>query len=142
MARRKKQRRSNPNKNAISIINTVEGIMVANTWTSALFNNDIWPFLTAGTPLNPDLKWTAQGAANITLKELLLWPSDATGGVTEGNSRMEMIQSNMDGEWANTIIKSVLIGVGGKIIRKGARRPIRIGNKLLKQAGLRSMVRF
>ena len=146
MARRKKQRRSNPNKNAISVINAVEGVMIANVWTNALFKNDAWTFLTAGTALNPDARWIGQGEDVISLKELIMWPPGATtGGVEAGAvtaSRLEVIQNNASGEWFNATIQSTLIGVGGRVLRKVARKPIRMGNKLLKQAGLRSMVRF
>jgi len=142
MARRKKQRRSNPNKNAISIINAVEGVMVANVWTTALFQNDAWSFLTAGTVLNPDTSWTGQGTTVMSLKELIMWPASATGGSMEGDTRLEVITSNFKGAWFNAFYQSTLIGVGGKLLRKVARKPIRMGNKLLKQAGLRSMVRF
>ena len=142
MARRKKQRRSNPNKNAISIINGVEGIMIANVWTNALFKNDAWTFLTAGTALNPATKWTAQGEEVISLKELIQWPSSATDGSGVTSSRLEVIQNNVAGEWFNATIQSTLIGVGGRVLRRAARKPIAMGNKLLKQAGLRSMVRF
>jgi len=143
MARRKKQRRSNPNKNAISIINGVEGVMIANVWTNALFQNDAWTFLTAGTALNPDANWTGQGENVISLKELIMWPFSATGnGQAVTASRLEVIQNNVSGEWFNATIQSTLIGVGGRVLRKVARKPIAMGNKLLKQAGLRSMVRF
>ena len=142
MARRKKQRRSNPNKNAISIINGVEGVMIANVWTKALFQNDAWTFLTAGTALNPDAAWTGQGENTISLKELIMWPFSATGdGQANTASRLEVIQNNVSGEWFNATIQSTLIGVGGRVLRKVASKPIRMGNKLLKQAGLRSMVR-
>ena len=143
MARRKKQRRSNPNKNAISVINAVEGVMIANVWSKALFQNDAWTFLTAGTPLNPDARWIGQGEAVISLKELIMWPPGATSnGSRVTASRLEVIQNNVSGEWFNAAIQSTLIGVGGRVLRKVARKPIRMGNKLLKQAGLRSMVRF
>ena len=142
MARRKKQRRSNPNKNAISVINAVEGVMIANVWSKALFQNDAWNFLTAGTALNPDARWTGQGEDVISLKELIQWPTSATSGSGVTASRLEVIQNNVSGEWFNAAIQSTLIGVGGRVLRKVARKPIRMGNKLLKQAGLRSMVRF
>ena len=143
MARRKKQRRSNPNKNAISIINGVEGVMIANVWTNALFKNDAWTFLTAGTALNPDARWIGQGEEVISLKELIMWPPGATSDPSRvTSSRLEVIQNNVSGEWFNATIQSALIGVGGRVLRKVARKPIRMGNKLLKQAGLRSMVRF
>ena len=142
MARRKKQRRSNPNKNAISIINGVEGVMIANVWSKAFFQNDAWTFLTAGTVLNPDARWIGQGESVISLKELIMWPAGATEGSGVTASRLEVIQNNVSGEWFNATIQSTLIGVGGRVLRKVARKPIAMGNKLLKQAGLRQMVRF
>ena len=142
MARRKQKRRSNPNKSSISIINGIEGVMIANVWTNALFKNDAWTFLTAGTALNPTARWTGQGENVISLKELIMWAPGATEGSGVTASRLEVIQNNVSGEWFNATIQSTLIGVGGRVLRKVARKPIRMGNKLLKQVGLRSMVRF
>lgn len=116
--------------------------MIANVWTNALFQNDAWNFLTAGTALNPDASWTGQGENVISLKELIMWPAAATSGSTVTASRLEVIQNNVSGEWFNATIQSTLIGVGGRVLRRVARKPIAMGNKLLKQAGLRSMVRF
>jgi len=142
MARRKQKRRSNPNNASISIINGVESLLIANVWSNALFKNDVWSFLTAGTALNPATKWTAQGEEVISLKELIQWPSSATDGSGVTSSRLEVIQNNVSGEWFPAVIQSTLIGVGGTVLRRVARKPIRMGNKLLKQVGLRSMVRF
>jgi len=140
MARRKQKRRSNPNKNAISVINAVEGVMIANVWSNALFANDAWNFLTAGTALNPNAAWTGQGSDVISLKELLMWNSEQT---TPGDkTRLAQIQSNVSGSWFNATIQSALIGAGGQLIRRVARKPIRMGNKVLKQLNLRSLVRF
>jgi hypothetical protein len=130
MARRKKQRRSNPNKNAISIINGVEGVMIANVWSKAFFQNDAWTFLTAGTVLNPDARWIGQGESVISLKELIMWTAGATEGSGVTASRLEVIQNNVSGEWFNATIQSTLIGVGGRVLRKVARKPIAMGNKL------------
>jgi len=72
-----------------------------------------------------------------------MWPFSATAdGQANTASRLEVIQNNVSGEWFNATIQSTLIGVGGRVLRKVARKPIAMGNKLLKQAGLRSMVRF
>jgi hypothetical protein len=116
--------------------------MIANVWSKAFFQNDAWTFLTAGTVLNPDARWIGQGESVISLKELIMWPAGATEGSGVTASRLEVIQNNVSGEWFNATIQSTLIGVGGRVLRKVARKPIRMGNKLLKQVGLRSMVRF
>jgi len=142
MAKRKAKRRRSNGNGSISIINTVEGVMIANVWSKALFNSDAWTFLTAGTPLNPDTNWTAQGTTVVSLRELVTWPSTATGGAMAGDSRLDVITSNIKGEWFPSVINSTLIGVGATVLRKFARKPIRMGNKILKQVGLRDMVRF
>ena len=142
MAKRKAKPRPRRNNSSVSIINTVEGLLVANVWSEALFNTDAWSFLTAGTPLNPDTKWTGQGSHVISLRELVTWPASSTGGSYAGDSRLEVISKNVKGEWFPAVVQSVLIGAGGKVLRKVARKPIRIGNKFLKQFGLRDMVRF
>ena len=142
MAKRKAKPRPRRNNSSVSIINTVEGLMIANVWSKALFNADAWTFLTAGTPLNPDTNWTGQGTTVVSLRELVTWPSSATGGAMAGDSRLEVITSNMKNEWFPTVVNSTLIGVGATVLRKFARKPIRMGNKILKQVGLRDMVRF
>jgi len=142
MAKRKAKRRRSNGNGSISIINTVEGLMIANVWSEALFKNNAWDFLTAGTPLNPDTRWIGQGEARISLRELVTWPPGATTGSTVTASRLEVITDNISGEWFPTVVNSTLIGVGATVLRKFARKPIRMGNKILKQVGLRDMVRF
>ena len=142
MARRKAKPRPRRNNSSISIINAVEGLLVANVWSEALFKNDAWTFLTAGTPLNPDTRWIGQGETVVSLRELVTWPPGASSGSGVTASRLEVISNNVKGEWFPAVVQSVLIGAGGKVLRKVARKPIRIGNKFLKQFGLRDMVRF
>ena len=97
-----------------------------------IFNQDAWSFLTAGTILNPDTKWTAQGESKITLRELLTWPTSATegGGVT--SSRLEVIQKNLMGNVFNAVVQTTLIGFGFKFAKKILRKPIAQGNRLIK----------
>ena len=142
MARKKARKAPRRKNSAISVINAVEGLMVANVWTQAAFKNDAWTFLTAGTALNPSARWIGQGEAVISLKELISWPAGATAGSTVTASRGEVIWNNLESEWFSAVINSTLIGVGGKVLRKVARKPIRMGNKLLKQVGIRDMVRI
>jgi hypothetical protein len=142
MARRKKQKRRSNGNGSISIINAVEGLLLANVFTEGLFKNNAWDFLTAGTGLNPDTKWIGQGEPVISLKELIKWPAGATTGEGVTSSRLEVITRNVEGEWLNMLWQSALIGAGAKVLRRSARRPIRMGNKVLKQLGLRDMVRF
>ena len=142
MARRKKQTKRRRGNSAISITQVAEGLMIANVGTQAMFNTNAWDFLTAGTTLNPNTKWTAQGTKVISLKELIAWPSSATGGSMAGMSAGEVIMSNVKENALQAGISALLIPVGFKVGRRLLRRPISMGNKLLKQAGLRSVVRL
>jgi hypothetical protein len=124
------------------VINAVEGLLIANVWTQAAFKNDAWTFLTAGTGLNPSAKWIGQGEEVISLKELISWPAGATSGSGVTATRGEVVWGNLETEWFSAVVNSALIGVGGKLIRKVARKPIRMANQGLKQLGLRDMVRM
>jgi len=117
--------------------------MQANVWTSAAFNQDAWTFLTAGTILNPDVKWTGQGETRISLRELLTWPASATtdgGAIT--SSRLEVIQKNLMGNVFNAVVQTTLIGFGFKFAKKILRKPISQGNRLIKMAGVADVVRL
>jgi len=143
MARRKAK---NPRRRArftgIKVLTAVEGLMQANVWTSAAFNQDAWSFLTAGTILNPGTKWTAQGEQNITLRELLQWPTSATEGGSVTASRLEVIQKNLMGNVFNAVVQTTLIGFGFKFAKKILRKPIAQGNRLIKMAGVADVVRL
>ncbi len=116
--------------------------MLANVGTQAAFNTNAWEFLTAGTPLNPNTKWTAQGSTTMSLRELIEWPASATGGTHAGKSQGEIIMANLQDNAFNAIVSAIVIPMGFKVGRKVLRKPIRMGNKLLKTAGLRSMVKI
>lgn len=142
MAARKKQTKRRRNNSAISISQVAEGLMIANVGTQAAFNSNAWDFLTAGTTLNPNTKWTGQGSNVISLKELIVWPSSATGGTYAGMTASEVVMDNLKKNALNAGLQAVLIPVGFKVGRRLLRRPISMGNKLLKQAGLRGMVKI
>jgi len=91
--------------------------MQANVWTSAAFKQDAWSFLTAGTVLNPDTRWTAQGESKISLRELLTWPASATEGTSITSSRLEVIQKNLTGNVFNAVVQTTLIGLGFKFAK-------------------------
>ena len=139
--RKKKKTRSRRNS-AISLTGVAEGLMIANVGTQAMFNSNAWDFLTAGTQLNPNTKWTGQGSNVISLKELIVWPSSATGGSYAGMSSSEIIMDNLKKNAVNAGLQALIIPVGFRVGRRLLSRHIRMGNKLLKQAGLRGMVRI
>ena len=142
MPRGKKQKKRRRGNSAISLSGLAEGVMIANVGTQAMFNSNAWDFLTAGTTLNPNTKWTGQGSQVISLKELIVWPSTATGGSFAGMTQGQVVMDNLKNNALQAVISATLIPVGFKLGRRLLRRPITMGNRLLKQAGLRSMVKI
>lgn len=142
MPRKKKQTKRRRNNSAISLSGLAEGIMIANVGTQAAFNTNAWDFITAGTTLNPSTKWTGQGSNVISLKELIVWPSSATGGAYAGMTSSQVVMDNLKKNAVNAGLQALIIPVGFRLGRRLLRRPISMGNRLLKQAGLRSVVRI
>lgn len=150
MARRKtktKRRRDN----ALSLTGTAEAIMLANVGTRAAFNLSAWDWATDG--------WTAassgmaQGPGQLSLHEMIygnksmLLPftvgGQSQGGLTSITTpNMDIVVENIKQNWVPALIQSVAIPVGFRVGKKVLRRPITMGNKLLKQAGLRGMVKI
>lgn len=143
MARKKANNRPRRRKfTGIKVLTAVEALMQANVWTNAAFNEDAWSFLTAGTVLNPDTKWTGQGESKVSLRELLMWPNSATSGAGVTASRFEVIQKNLTGNVFNAVVQTTLIGVGFRFAKKILRKPISQGNRLIKMAGVAEVVRL
>lgn len=142
MARAKKNKPKRRRDTAISITGLAEGLLIANAGSQAAFNTNAWEFLTAGTQLNPNTSWTGQGTKTISLKELIAWPSSATGGTMAGMSQGQVVMSNLKENWMNAVISAVVIPVSFRVSKRLLRRPIAMGNKLLKQGGLRGMVKI
>lgn len=155
MARRKskpKRRRDT----ALSLTGTAEAIMLANVGTRAAFNLSAWDWVTDG--------WTAAssgsatGAGQLSLHEMIYGnqsyitpftiytpggqPTSGGGLTSVTTPNMDIVVENIKQNWAPALIQSVAIPVGFRVGKKLLRRPIAMGNKLLKQAGLRSMVKI
>lgn len=142
MARKKKATRRRTNSRAISLSGLAEGILIANVATQAAFNSGAWDFLTAGTNLNPNTKWTGQGSTVLSLKELMNWSPSRVAGSYAGMSGGEVIMSNLKDNALQAAFSAAIIPIGFKMGRRLLRRPITMGNRLLKQAGLRSVVKI
>lgn len=142
MPRKKKQTKRRSGNSAISISQVAEGLMIANAGSQMAFKSSAWEFLTAGTNLNPNTAWTGQGSTTLSLKEIMNWSPARVSGSYAGMSAGQVIMSNVKENALNFGFQALLIPVGFKLGRRLLRRPISMGNKLLKQAGLRSVVRI
>jgi hypothetical protein len=151
----KKKKTSRKRDRAVSLTGVAEAIMLANVGTQMAFSMNAWDWISDG--------WTsttagrAGGAGQISLHELIYGNFSTAGslGVTlpsgyqAGGSSYAMTQSSGDVVWQNiqsnwmpALVKSIAIPAGFKIGRRALSRPIRMGNKLLKQIGLRGQVKI
>lgn len=144
---------------AISITGLAEGLMLANVATSGLFNlslkdwaMDGWTAGSTGLAAHPNqLSLYEMIYGNASQTTTIAIPS-ATGAYGTGattqtvtltpGSNTEVITQNVRNNWLPMAIQSVAIPVGFRVGKRFLRKPIRLGNKLLKQAGLRGMVKI
>jgi hypothetical protein len=86
----------------------------------------------------------AYGADVLSLKELILRFNTPHGGsgtystMTEG----EIAWKNIQDGWFNAAWQSVAVGAGFRVGRKLLRKPIAQGNRLLKMAGVKDIVKL
>lgn len=142
MPPRKKKKTRTRRNSAISLSGIAEGIMIANVGTQAAFNSNAWDFFTAGTTLNPNTKWTGQGSQVLSLKEIMNWSPARVAGSYAGMSSGEVIMDNLKKNALQMVVSATIIPISFRFGRRLLRRPISQGNKLLKQAGLRSVIRL
>jgi len=157
MARGKKKQKRRKDT-AVSITGLAEGLMLANVATSGLFNlslkdwaMDGWTAGSTGLAAHPNqlsLYEMIYGNASQTVSVALpggggygTGPSSTTMTLTPG-SNTEVITQNARANMFPMITQSILIPVGFRVGKRFLRKPIRMGNKLLKQAGLRQMVKI
>jgi len=151
MARRKKAKAPRRRDKAISITGLAEAVMLANVGTQAAFNLSAYDWIadgwTAGT------SGSATGLGQLSLHELVYGNKSKTvsigyagGGSTttsiSGTSNMDVVVSNLQANWMPALIQSVAIQIGFRIGKRVLRKPITMGNKALKAAGIRSMVKI
>ena len=151
MARRKKAKAPRRRDKAISITGMAEAVMLANVGTQAAFNLSAYDFMADGWTSGTAGK--ATGLGQISLHELIYGNATKTvsigygGGSTTttsltGTSNMDIVVSNLQANWVPALIQSVAIPVGFRIGKRVLRKPIAMGNKALKEAGIRSMVKI
>jgi len=117
---------------------------VGNQATKALFGTDLIPFLTEGwltkTTSATDNSW------EISLKELVqgLVPGGQGYGIAQSSFSgtpsmqiMKVMRMNLAKHGAQAAVTAVAAPVMFKMARKVFRRPIRVGNRLLKGTGVR-----
>ena len=146
----RKKKKTRRRDTAVSLTNLAEAVMLANVGTKAAFNLSAWDVVTDG--------W-GQGASSATnygqlslyemiygnTVKLAALPSSGGSGYTTSlstQSNTDVVLNNLQNNWMPALVQSVGIPVAFRVSKRLLRRPISMGNKLLKQAGLRSMVKI
>ena len=143
----RKKKKTRRRDTAVSLTNLAEAVMLANVGTKAAFNLSAWDFVTDGWGQGSS---SATAYGQLSLYEMiygntvsLTLPSG--GGYQTGlstTSNTDVVWSNIQNNWGPALMQSIAIPVGFRVGKRLLRRPISMGNKLLKQAGLRSMVKI
>jgi len=141
MARRKKTRRSRPA--AVSLMNVGEGIILGNAATGLFFGTNAYNFFTDGwfgrsKSVHTDNSW------EVSLKEIFdgIIKGDNFGASDSFDGLGGIIKYNLTHGAAPHVATLIAAPIGFRVARKVLRKPISMGNKVLKMAGLRGMVRL
>lgn len=152
MARRKMKRRTR-RKQGVNLVNTAQSLIIANATTKALFGLDAVTFATAGwltgNPGGGSLRSPMPGNSwGISAKELVMglagqgfgqtgtapW-TDNLAGLTAA------VRNNLKYNGAQAVATMVFVPIAFKVGNKLTAKPRRDTNKLLKMAGLSSVVK-
>ena len=142
MARKRggSKRRRTPRSRGVNIIKLGTAVISANIVTQTMFNNDVWSFFFAGTPLSTAPR-AGQGTSVITAYELLTWkPGLPYQGAGKSASRFDVVKDNVSTNGFGGVLSLVALGVGEKVLRKSLRPILRQGNQLLDMGGLKGVV--
>jgi hypothetical protein len=139
--RRKKTKRSRPA--AFSLINGIEGVVLANAGTQLVFGTNAYNFLTDGwfgqkKTSRTDNSW------EVSLHEIFqtaIGATDNYGASSSYEGLGGIIKYNLTHDAAPHVATLIATPILTRVLRKVMRKPIRMGNKALKMAGLRGMVR-
>ncbi len=149
----RKKKKTRTRDRAVSLTGVAEALMLANVGTQAAFNLSAWDFISDGW--STATAGRATGSGQVSLHELIYGnfssppPITMQGGSTyqppvalATSTNADVVWQNIQNNWMPALIKSTLIPVGFKVGRRTFSRPIRMGNKLLKQIGLRGQVKI
>lgn len=129
-------------------MNLAQSAVIANATTKGLFGASLPEFLTGRMRAN-NFKFSpgADGYATITLPELLGfrqsgWSLDGIGGnYGTGKTFLDGVAYNFDKNGAQMVATLLIAPVAFKVGEKLTAKPRRDANKLLKMAGLKSVVK-
>lgn len=153
----KKKKTSRRKDTAISLTGLAEGLLLANAASTGLFNlslkdwaMDGWTSGSTGLAAHPNqlsLYEMIYGNPNQTVSVTVPQGGYGTGTTTQSmtlvaGSNLEVITQNARANMFPMVAQSIAIPVAFRVGKRFLRKPIRMGNKLLKQAGLRRMVKI
>lgn len=136
MARRK-QKRTRRRFTGINLLTAAEALVGANIVTQGLFNTDPLAFLIGKTSAGYGQKQLAvsnTGGVRIGIGELF-----GLTGNAEGN--WAAVKNNIENNWADMAVKTVITGIGFKFGSRLLAKPRREINKGFKMLGLGTTVK-
>lgn len=147
MARRKAaKRRRRPNA-SFKLLPLAEAYLQFNVLTQGAANVSPVQFFVgkAGGTYNPATSsnpFLAYGPNSVSLKELITRWNTPHGGSAGSKTESQIVWDNLKENWWMMGIQSIGIGAGFKIGKKLLRKPISQANRLLKMAGVASVVKI
>ena len=148
MAARKRTRKAAPRRRAsksVNITNTAQSLILANAMTEGLFGTNLAQFVTGYT--DSGFRPGSDGASTITAPELLGfsrngWSLSRVGGnYGTGSNFTKAVKYNLQNHGGKMVGTLIVVPIAFKVGSKLLARPRRDANKLLKMAGLSSMVK-
>lgn len=148
MAARKRSRKSAPRRRtskSVNITNTAQSLILANAMTEGMFGTNLAQFVTGVT--DSGFRPGSDGSMTITAPELLGftrsgWSLQSVGGnYSSQYSFTKAVKENLQNNGAKMVGTLIVVPIAFKVGSKLLARPRRDANKLLKMAGLSSMVK-
>ena len=148
MARRRTTRKTPKRRasKAVNVLGVAESLILANAGTRAIFGTNLAPFLTEGwlTPVTPGGNYGSGNSWRLSAKELIqlgLGDKSHMSSEWQGKSFGDVIKMNLKENGAQSVAMMIAVPIAFRTGKKLLSKPRREANKLLKSAGLASMVR-
>ena len=131
-------------KQGVNLLNLAQSAVIANATTEGLFGTNLAQFLTGS--IDGQFRPGGDGYSRITLPELIGfssggWSASKIGGNYGSKTFMDALKFNFNKNGAQMIGTLVVVPVAFKFAEKLTAKPRRDANKLLKMAGLSSVVK-
>ena len=152
MAARRTRRKTTRRRRSqgVNVLNAAQSYIVASATTKAFFGTDLIPFLTEGwlTSKTPGAQGGAGNSWTLSAAELATGlmggglGQSGQSGYDNGLGGLSLaIRKNLKANGGKAIMTAIAVPVAFNVVKKITAKPRRDTNKLLKMAGLSSVVK-